>query len=103
MTHDQIQTGLKALSKKLQLEKDPDNILVMEAMCEIQDLQTKFDDIQDRYVKLLKNCRELSEKLVETGNERLIHPDWLDPNWQIGYIAGVSDAITMIEQKEVNE
>lgn len=103
MTHEQIQKGLKALSKRLQFEKDPDNILVMEAMCEIQDLQTKFEYIQANYTRLLKQCRELSQQLADTGNEKLIHPDWLDPNWQIGYITGVSDAIAIVEQKEVNE
>lgn len=93
---------LNKISKKMQKLHDADNITIMEAMCEIEDLQTKFDDVSLKYATLLRECRELTEKLVETGNQKLINPDWKDPNWQVGYITGVTETISTIEEN-INE
>lgn len=97
MMSDKIQSELKRLSEQMQERKDPDNILIMEAICEIEDLSTKFEDMSNKYVRLLKECRELSQKLVDSGNEKLINPDWNDPIWQVGYIQGVNDSINVVE------
>ena len=94
-----LQKELKRLSAQLQENKDPDNIVVMEALCEIEDLQAKFDEISAKYVKLIKECRELSEKLVDSGNERLISPDWSDTMWQVGYITGVQDSVNLVNER----
>lgn len=101
MTSDRIQSELKRLSAQMQERKDLDNILIMEAICEIEDLQTKFEDMSNKYVRLLKECRELSQKLVDSGNEKLINPDWNDPIWQVGYIQGVNDSINVVEGSNI--
>ena len=101
MTSSKIQSELKRLSAQMQEKQDPDNILIMEALCEIEDLQTKFEDMSSKYVRLIKECRELSQKLVDSGNEKLINPDWDDPIWQVGYIQGVNDSINVIEESNI--
>ena len=91
---------LKRVSRKLQDAKDLDYITVMEAGCEIEDLQAKFDTISKQYVNLVKECRELTQKLIDTGNKKLINPDWEDPNWQVGYITGVTEMISVVKENE---
>ena len=97
--NDTLINGLKRLSKQLQEKKDPDNIVVMEALCEIEDLQAKFDEISSKYVQLIKECRELSQTLIDSGNERLISPDWKDTMWQVGYITGVQDSVNLVNER----
>ena len=101
--NDRIQRDLKRISSEMQLAKNPDNIVVMEAMDEIQDLQAKYDQISKQYVDLLKEYRELAQRLIDTGNTKLIKPDWDDPNWQVGYITGVTDMIAVVKEEIENE
>ena len=94
-----LQKELKRLSTQMQDRKDPDNIVVMEALCEIEDLQAKFDEISSKYVQLIKECRALSQTLIDSGNERLISPDWKDTMWQVGYITGVQDSVNLVNER----
>lgn len=98
--NDRLQKELKRLSKQMQDKKDPDNILVMEAMCEIEDLQAKFDEISEKYVNLLKKVRDLPQELIDSGNEGLVGSDnWNNPTWQVGYIQGVQDSVNLVNRR----
>ena len=57
-----LQKELKRLSTQMQDRKDPDNIVVMEALCEIEDLQAKFDEISSKYVQLIKEFSKSCER-----------------------------------------
>ena len=100
MTSDKIQSELKRLSTQMQERKDPDGILVMEAMCELEDLNTKFKDVSNKYAALLKDYRELSQTLIDSGNEGLLgSSNWNDPSWQVGYIQGVQDCVNIVNRR----
>jgi len=104
MTGDSLQKKLKEYSNILQLAGDSHYILVMEAMCEIQDLQAKFTSVQQNYLELLNKQHNMIQELIDKGNEKVINPEWLNPDWQVGYITGVSDSIAIVKQGEdVNE
>ena len=98
--NEYLQKNLKRLSNQMQSDQNPDNIIIMEAMCEIEDLQAKYDTISHNYTCLIKEYRELSQRLIDTGNAKLIHPDWDDPNWKVGFISGVSEMLKVLKEAE---
>ncbi len=95
-----LMKALKTLSNKMQDSKDSNYITVMEASCEIEDLQAKYDMVASNYAHLIREYRELAQRLIDAGNAKLIHPDWDDPNWEVGYITGVSDMLAIVKETE---
>jgi hypothetical protein len=92
--------NLKQVSRKMQDSKDLDYITVMEAMCEIEDLQAKYEQISKDYVALRNSYQGLVQKMTDAGNSKVAHLDWDDPNWQLGYITGVTEMIEIVKENE---
>jgi len=99
MTTDCIKTELKRLSKQLQLNKNPDNILVMEACAEIENLQAMYENIVQELVQMRKRTDNIVEELTESCNQHLANiKDVQQDGYVVGYIECANQIINKLKE-----
>ena len=96
MTNESIKKELKRLSRQMQLDKNPDNILVMEACTEIENLQAMYNGIVQELVQMRQRTNNLIEELTESCNNQV---EKVQKIQQDGYVVGYIDCANQIINK----
>ena len=98
MTLETIQHELKRLSKQMQLEKNVDNILVMEAECELENLQTQYENIVKELVEYGHRIDHIRENVAQQATDKWDNTKIHDDKYKIGYVDCTNDVLKLFNE-----
>ena len=98
MTAEKIDSELKRLSQQMQADKNPDNILIMEAACEIQNLRAMYNGILEDLIRMRERKSTIVATLQKQCSDKCDKAEINDVRYKIGYLDCTNDVITLMNE-----